>query len=61
MAQLGDVPEYWDKAKKELSEKDLILSELIEEYDDLELISRGDLFYTLIRSIIGQQLSLIHI
>ena len=57
MAQLGDVPEYWDKAKKELSAKDNILSELIEQYDDLELVSRGDLFYTLIRSIIGQQIS----
>ena len=57
MAQLGDVPKYWDKAKKELSAKDNILSELIEQYDDLELISRGDLFYTLIRSIIGQQIS----
>ena len=57
MAQLGDVPEYWDEAKKELSAKDNILSELIEQYDDLELISRGDLFYTLIRSIIGQQIS----
>jgi DNA-3-methyladenine glycosylase II len=57
MAQLGDVPEYWDKAKKELSAKDPILSELIEQYEDLELISRGDLFYTLIRSIIGQQIS----
>ena len=57
MVQLGGVPEYWDKAKKELSAKDNILSELIEQYDDLELISRGDLFYTLIRSIIGQQIS----
>jgi DNA-3-methyladenine glycosylase II len=57
MAQLGDVPDYWDKAKKELSAKDHILSELIEQYEDLELISRGDLFYTLIRSIIGQQIS----
>ena len=33
MAQLGDVPEYWDEAKKELSAKDNILSELIEQYD----------------------------
>ena len=57
MAQLGDVPKYWDEAKKELSAKDNILSELIEQYDDLELVSRGDLFYTLIRSIIGQQIS----
>ena len=57
MVQLGDKPEYWERAKKELSEKDEILSKLIIQYDDLELISRGDLFYTLIRSIIGQQIS----
>jgi DNA-3-methyladenine glycosylase II len=57
MVQLGDKPGYWDKAKKELSEKDEKLSELIKKYKNLELVSRGDLFYTLIRSIIGQQIS----
>ena len=44
-------------AKKELSENDKKLSQIIEEYKDLELVSRGDLFYTLIRSIVGQQIS----
>tara|TARA_B100000214_G_scaffold370988_1_gene346572 strand:+ start:876 stop:1502 length:627 start_codon:yes stop_codon:yes gene_type:complete len=53
----GDRPEYWDTAKKELSRRDDVLSEIINEFDDLELVSRGDLFYTLIRSIIGQQIS----
>ena len=53
----GDRPEYWDLAKKELSRKDDVLHEIINEYNDLELISRGDLFYTLIRSVIGQQIS----
>ena len=53
----GDRPEYWDMAKKELSRKDDVLHEIINEYNDLELISRGDLFYTLIRSVIGQQIS----
>ena len=53
----GDRPEYWDIAKKELSRKDDVLHEIINEFDDLELISRGDLFYTLIRSVIGQQIS----
>ena len=53
----GDRPEYWDMAKKELSRKDDVLHEIINEFDDLELVSRGDLFYTLIRSIIGQQIS----
>ena len=32
MVQLGDKPGYWDKAKKELSEKDEKLSELIKKY-----------------------------
>ena len=53
----GDRPEYWDMAKKELSRKDDVLQEIINEFDDLELVSRGDLFYTLIRSVIGQQIS----
>ena len=53
----GDRPEYWDLAKKELSRKDDVLQGIINEFDDLELVSRGDLFYTLIRSVIGQQIS----
>ena len=53
----GDRPEYWDMAKEELSRKDDVLHEIISEFDDLELVSRGDLFYTLIRSVIGQQIS----
>ena len=53
----GDRPEYWDMAKKELSRKDDVLHEIINEFDDLELVSRGDLFYTLIRSVVGQQIS----
>lgn len=53
----GDRPEYWDRAKKELSRNDEVLHEIINEFDDLELVSRGDLFYTLIRSVIGQQIS----
>ena len=57
MTVLGDRPTYWERAKKELSSNDKILSKIINEYDDLELISRGDIFFTLIRSIIGQQIS----
>ena len=53
----GDRPEYWDMAKEELSRKDDVLHEIINEFNDLELVSRGDLFYTLIRSVIGQQIS----
>ena len=57
MTLLGDRPDYWETAKKELSDNDIILSRIINKFDDLELISRGDLFFTLIRSIIGQQIS----
>ena len=57
MTLLGDRPEYWETAKKELSDNDIILSRIINKFDDLELISRGDIFFTLIRSIIGQQIS----
>ena len=57
MTLLGDRPDYWETAKKELSENDIILSRIINKFDDLELISRGDIFFTLIRSIIGQQIS----
>ena len=57
MTLLGDRPEYWETAKKELSDNDIILSRIINKFEDLELISRGDIFFTLIRSIIGQQIS----
>ena len=57
MTLLGDSPDYWETAKKELSDNDIILSRIINKFDDLELISRGDIFFTLIRSIIGQQIS----
>ena len=57
MTLLGDSPDYWETAKKELSDNDIILSGIINKFDDLELISRGDIFFTLIRSIIGQQIS----
>ena len=57
MSLLGDRPDYWEIAKKELSDNDIILSRIINKFDDLELISRGDIFFTLIRSIIGQQIS----
>ena len=57
MSLQGDRPEYWDIAKEELSRKDVVLHEIINRFDDIELVSRGDLFYSLIRSVIGQQIS----
>ena len=54
------VPKYWKKAKKDLSKKDKIMARLIKSYESpLETIltSRKDIFYSLCKSIIGQQIS----
>ena len=54
------VPKYWIKAKKYLSKKDKIISELIKNYQsptETILTSRKDIFFSLCKSIIGQQIS----
>lgn len=50
-------PEYWLQATKDLSQHDTVMASLIERYAGLTLLSRGDPFSTLARSIIGQQIS----
>ena len=57
---MTSVPKYWSKAKKYLSKKDKILSKLIKSYQspsETILTSRRDIFYSLCKSIIGQQIS----
>ena len=54
------VPKYWNKAKKYLSKKDKIMSKLIKNYQsptETTLTSRKDIFFSLCKSIIGQQIS----
>tara|TARA_Y100001970_G_C14098347_1_gene784010 strand:- start:430 stop:1065 length:636 start_codon:yes stop_codon:yes gene_type:complete len=54
------VPKYWNKAKKYLSKKDKIMSKLIKNYkspSEIILTSRKDIFFSLCKSIIGQQIS----
>ena len=54
------VPKYWDKAKKYLSKKDRIMFRLIKNYQspsEIILTSRRDVFFSLCKSIIGQQIS----
>jgi DNA-3-methyladenine glycosylase II len=54
------VPKYWDKAKRYLSKKDLIMYKLIKSYQspsEIILTSRKDVFFSLCKSIIGQQIS----
>ncbi len=50
-------PHYWTKAKKILSRKDKVIKKLINNYKDGNLITRNDVFFSLCKSIIGQQIS----
>ena len=50
-------PRYWTKAKKILSKKDKVMARLILNYKDGSLITRNDVFFSLCKSIIGQQIS----
>jgi len=53
-------PKYWNYAKKYLSKKDKIMSKLIKQYNspsEIILKSRKDVFFSLCKSIIGQQIS----
>jgi len=50
-------PSYWHRAKVFLSKKDKVMKKLINNYKDGTLITRNDVFYSLCKSIIGQQIS----
>ena len=53
-------PNYWNKAKKYLSNKDKVMSSLIKRYrspSETVLTTRMDVFFSLCKSIIGQQIS----
>ena len=50
-------PIFWEKAKKVLISKDKKLGKIISNYPKDFLFSKSDPFYTLARSIVGQQIS----
>ena len=50
-------PKYWARAKKILSKKDKVMKKLINDYKDGSLVTRNDIFFSLCKSIIGQQIS----
>ena len=53
-------PEYWNKAKRYLSKKDKVMSKLIKSYQgpsEKVLTTRKNIFFSLCKSIIGQQIS----
>ncbi len=50
-------PKYWARAKKILSKRDKVMKKLINDYKDGSLVTRNDVFFSLCKSIIGQQIS----
>ena len=50
-------PPYWSKAKKILAKKDKVMAKLIYNYNDGFLVTRNDVFFSLCKSIVGQQIS----
>jgi DNA-3-methyladenine glycosylase II len=56
------IPKYWNKAKTYLSKKDRTMFRLIKKYQgpsETVLTSRKDIFFSLCKSIIGQQISVV--
>ena len=56
------IPKYWNEAKKHLSRTDNTLAKLIKDYQspsETILTSRRDIFFSLCKSIIGQQISVV--
>ena len=57
---MSNKPSYWNTAKKYLSKKDKVMSSLIKKYkspSEIVLSTRKDVFFSLCKSIIGQQIS----
>ena len=50
-------PDYWHKAKKILSRRDPILKKIIKKYKKGFLTSKNNPFFSLCRTIVGQQIS----
>jgi DNA-3-methyladenine glycosylase II len=57
VAPVGEMPAWWNEARAALSVADPTMSGVIREWGDAHLVSRGDPFKTLARSIVGQQIS----
>jgi DNA-3-methyladenine glycosylase II len=51
------IPDYWQEASTDLARDDPVMARLVDRFSGLSLISRGDPFVTLARSIVGQQIS----
>jgi len=50
-------PAYWQKAKRVLSKKDVVLRKIIKKYNKGFLTTRNNPFFSLCRTIVSQQIS----
>jgi len=50
-------PEYWDKAKRSLAQRDPVMAAIMRRHPRVHLVPRGAPFHTLARAIVGQQIS----
>jgi DNA-3-methyladenine glycosylase II len=50
-------PEYWDRAKRSLAQRDPVMAAIIRRHPRVHLEPRGEPFHTLARAIVGQQIS----
>jgi DNA-3-methyladenine glycosylase II len=57
MEKLLRIPDYWQQGIAHMQAQDTVMAALIARYPDSCLRSRGDVFHTLMRSIVGQQIS----
>lgn len=51
-------PDYWKQASLELASVDDVMAGFVERFSGASLVSRGEPFVTLMRSIVGQQISI---
>jgi DNA-3-methyladenine glycosylase II len=51
------IPDYWQEASAALAQSDSVMAGLVERFSGDSLVSRGEPFVTLARSIVGQQIS----
>jgi len=50
-------PAYWSRAKRALARRDAVLARIIRDHPRIALEPRGEPYFTLARSIVGQQIS----
>ena len=50
-------PNYWNRAKRKLSKKDPVLKKVIKKFNKGFLTTKKDPFFSLCRTIVGQQIS----